>query len=128
MIQMNANTRLDYLHTRVMLFLHCTYACLTCFHNDFIFIFLITQIYQILWSSEVIHQEHWKADLCWILLSDLIWQVHIGIPKIRPSLHPSSSLCEGNQTPEPGNPLKDIRKQYVNTCPESYCCRYILKS
>lgn len=39
--------------------------------NMFLY-FLITQIYQIPWSSEVIHQEHWKADLYWILLSDLI--------------------------------------------------------
>lgn len=78
-----------------------------------LFTFFTYPNYQIPWSSEVIHQEHWKEDLYWILLSDLIRQAHTGIPKIRPSLHLSSSLHEGNQMPEPGNPLKDIRIQAI---------------
>lgn len=103
------------------------------------FFFVITQIYQIPWSSEVIHQEHWKADLFWILLGDLIQQAHIGIPKIRPSLHLSSSLREGTQTPEPRNPLKisEYRQQnfynhrFIKPCEQlsdSYHSRYTLKS
>lgn len=110
-VQRIANTTLDYTAFTLYFYMlvHCLYAFLTCFHNDFFFV--ITHIYQIPWSSEVIHQELWKADLYWRLLGDLIRQAHIGIPKIMPSLHLSSSLHEGTQTPEPGNPLKIPNRQ-----------------
>lgn len=71
------------------------------------------QMYQIPWSSDVTHQEHWKADFYWINLSDLIRQARIAIPKVRTSLHQSSSLCERNEMPDPGNSLKGIRKQAI---------------
>lgn len=106
----NVNTRLDYLYRRIMVFF-MLYLCLL---DLFSTLFLkTTPIYQIPWSSEVIHQEHWKADLYWILLSDLKLQAYIGIPKIRPSLHLSSSQCGGNPMLEPGSPLKDIRIQPI---------------
>lgn len=111
------NSKLDYLNSFFAGFWYCFYTGFMLSLLVFIMLwgfFVITQIYQIPWSSEVIHQEHWKADLHWILLGDLIWQAHIGIPKIRLSLLLSSSLHEGTQMPEPGNPLKISEYRQLN--------------
>lgn len=61
--------------------------------------------------DSMVHQEPWKADFHCMNLSDLVQQACIAIPKVRPSLHQSSGLCEGNEMPD--NSLKGIRKQAI---------------